>query len=32
MNGGDPAGVAFDEAQAMIHVPSGNFYKDSKAA
>jgi len=27
MNGGDPAGVAFDEAQAMIHVPSGNFFR-----
>jgi phenylpropionate dioxygenase-like ring-hydroxylating dioxygenase large terminal subunit len=26
MNGGDPRGVAFDEDQAMIKVPSGNFF------
>jgi len=25
--GGDPPGVAFDEAQATIHLPSGNYYK-----
>ena len=25
--GGDPPGVIFDEAQAMTHVPSGNFFK-----
>jgi len=24
--GGDPPGVAFDEAQATIHLPSGNYY------
>ena len=26
MHGGDPTGVAFDEADAMIEVPSGNFF------
>ena len=30
--GGDPLGAAFDEASAIVVVPSGNFYKDSKAA
>jgi nitrite reductase/ring-hydroxylating ferredoxin subunit len=25
--GGDPKGIAFDEREAMIHVPSGNFYR-----
>jgi hypothetical protein len=25
--GGDPPGVAFDKAQATIHLPSGNYYK-----
>jgi nitrite reductase/ring-hydroxylating ferredoxin subunit len=27
MEGGDPVGVAFDEKDAVIHVPSGNFFK-----
>jgi nitrite reductase/ring-hydroxylating ferredoxin subunit len=31
-NGGDPLGVRFDAAQATVVVPSGNFYKSSKAA
>ena len=26
-DGGDPLGVAFDEKDAVIHVPSGNFFK-----
>jgi malate synthase len=30
--GGDPLGVVFDEASATVVVPSGNFFKDSKAA
>jgi hypothetical protein len=30
--GGDPLGVRFDETDATVVVPSGNFYKDSKAA
>lgn len=30
--GGDPLNVAFDEDQALVVVPSGNFFKDSKAA
>lgn len=25
-DGGDPIGVAFDENEALIHVPSGNFF------
>ena len=25
--GGDPPGLAFDEADAMIEIPSGNFYR-----
>jgi hypothetical protein len=24
--GGDPPGVAFDDAEATIHLPSGNYY------
>ena len=24
--GGDPPGVAFDDADATIHLPSGNYY------
>jgi nitrite reductase/ring-hydroxylating ferredoxin subunit len=27
MDGGDPEGVIFDPAQEMVHVPSGNFYR-----
>ena len=27
MEGGDPVGVFFDERNAVIHVPSGNFFK-----
>ncbi len=27
MDGGDPEGVIFDEAKAVVHVPSGNFFK-----
>jgi hypothetical protein len=27
MDGQDPTGVTFDEAQALVHVPSGNFYR-----
>ena len=27
MDGGDPEGVFFDEKDAMVHVPSGNFYR-----
>ena len=30
--GGDPLGAHFVEADATVVVPSGNFYKDSKAA
>ncbi len=30
--GGDPLGVRFDDTGATVVVPSGNFYKDSKAA
>lgn len=26
--GGDPAGIAFDEANALIRVPSGNFFRN----
>jgi hypothetical protein len=26
--GGDPIGVIFDEAKALVRVPSGNFYRD----
>jgi hypothetical protein len=25
-NGGDPRGIVFDDGNAMIHVPSGNFF------
>ncbi len=25
--GGDPPGLAFDEADALIRIPSGNFYR-----
>ena len=32
MEGGDPAGVRFDEDGALIHVPSGNFYRKPAAA
>jgi hypothetical protein len=27
MQGKDPTGVIFDEARAMVHVPSGNFFR-----
>jgi hypothetical protein len=27
MDGQDPTGVIFDPAQALVHVPSGNFYR-----
>lgn len=27
MDGHDPTGVVFDEARALVHVPSGNFYR-----
>ena len=27
MDGGDPTGVAFDEEQGLVHVPSGNFFR-----
>ena len=30
--GGDPLGVRFAAADATVVVPSGNFYKGSKAA
>jgi phenylpropionate dioxygenase-like ring-hydroxylating dioxygenase large terminal subunit len=30
--GGDPAGVTFDPAQAVVHVRSGNFYRATRAA
>ena len=30
--GGDPAGVHFDEEKAMVHVRSGNFYSDTVQA
>ncbi|MGH8219236.1 MAG: Rieske 2Fe-2S domain-containing protein [Steroidobacteraceae bacterium] len=29
--GGDPAGVAFDPAQALVKVRSGNFYRSAQA-
>ena len=31
-NGGDPLGVAFEEKDAMVRVPSGNFFKARSAA
>ena len=30
--GGNPLGVAFDEKDAMVRVPSGNFIKARTAA
>ena len=30
--GGDPLGVAFEEKDAMVRVPSGNFFKARDAA
>ena len=27
MDGEDPTGVIFDENRALVHVPSGNFYR-----
>ncbi len=27
MEGGDPTGVHFTEAEAVVHVPSGNFFR-----
>jgi nitrite reductase/ring-hydroxylating ferredoxin subunit len=30
MEGGDPVGVGFNDEDALIHVPSGNFYSDAK--
>jgi len=32
MDGGDPVGVTFDEAGAVIEVPSGNFFRKPQAA
>ena len=32
MEGGDPQGVAFTEADALVRVPSGNFYRKAGAA
>ena len=29
MEGGDPEGVIFDPAQEMVHVPSGNFFRET---
>ncbi len=26
--GGDPPGLAFDEAEGMVRIPSGNFYRE----
>ena len=31
-NGGDPAGVAFDPAKALVKVRSGNFFRTVQAA
>lgn len=31
-NGGDPLGVAFNEKDALVRVPSGNFFKKRTAA
>lgn len=28
--GGDPLGVSFDEADALVHIQSGNFYQPAK--
>ncbi|HEV7716462.1 MAG TPA: aromatic ring-hydroxylating dioxygenase subunit alpha [Steroidobacteraceae bacterium] len=30
--GGDPVGVSFDPARAVVHVRSGNFYRAARAA
>jgi len=30
-NGGDPAGVVFEEDKALVRVPSGNFYEQHAA-
>ncbi|MGH6991037.1 MAG: hypothetical protein ACREE3_14150, partial [Stellaceae bacterium] len=30
--GGDPIGVAYDEAKAVVKVPSGNFFRKAEAA
>jgi phenylpropionate dioxygenase-like ring-hydroxylating dioxygenase large terminal subunit len=31
LNGGDPAGVAFEEDKGLVRVPSGNFYEQRAA-
>jgi hypothetical protein len=30
--GGDPIGLSFDEDKALIHVPSGNFFRQTEPA
>jgi hypothetical protein len=30
MEGGDPDGVIFDPARELVHVPSGNFFRQTQ--
>jgi phenylpropionate dioxygenase-like ring-hydroxylating dioxygenase large terminal subunit len=32
MEGGDPVGVAFEAGKELVHVPSGNFFRETRPA